>query len=207
VTDGLIPRPDSDEAAVRIGGRWQRYQADQPALRVPAVVFPGAFDPLHTGHRRMAEIAAAIARRDVEFEISVENVDKIALDAEESLRRVEQFPDEQTVWLTRAATFMQKARWFPGATFVVGADTIARIAHPRYYAGDEASRDAAIDHIRTCGCSFLVFGRLDAERFRTLSGLHLPDRLLRLCTGVPAEQFRMDISSTQLRTQGADEAP
>ncbi len=38
-----------------------------------------AFHPLHDGHRKMAQVAADILNTDVEFELSVRNVDKPAL--------------------------------------------------------------------------------------------------------------------------------
>jgi hypothetical protein len=198
----LPPWPGANEISARVNGHWRTYRADQPDRPMPALMFPGAFNPLHDGHRRMAEVAAEITTRAVEFEISIENVDKVPLQPDDVLRRVGQFADRRTVWLTSAATFVDKACWFPNATFIVGADTIVRIADPQYYGGDAASRDEAVGTLGQCGCSFLVFGRVDTRQFRILSGLRLPEALLRLCTGVSAEQFRMDVSSTQLRTRG-----
>ncbi len=77
-----------------------------PAPVVAArAIFPGAFNPLHAGHRRMAEIARKRLGVPVEFEISIENVDKLPLDYLEIARRLEQFSRDEVVWLTRAATF------------------------------------------------------------------------------------------------------
>ena len=148
----------------------------------------------------MAAAAAGMLGCDVAFEISIDNVDKPPLDFIEIDRRARQFADGGAVWLTRAATFATKARLFPQATFVVGADTIERIGHPRYYA-DEAARDEAIESLAAAGCRFLVFGRLSDGRFRTLDDLRLPETLARLCRGVPQDAFREDVSSTEIRQQ------
>ena len=45
------------------------------------------------------------------------DTNKPLLDYTEIARRVAQFPAEQPVYLTRAATFEAKSRLFPGATF------------------------------------------------------------------------------------------
>ena len=124
-----------------------------------AAVFPGAFHPLHAGHRRMIEIARDILGVPVAAEISILNVDKPPLDYTEIECRVAQFPPEQAIWLTRAATFEEKSRVFPRAVFLVGIDTLRRIAAWEYYRGDRRACLAALEDIAARGCRFLVFGR------------------------------------------------
>jgi nicotinic acid mononucleotide adenylyltransferase len=177
--------------------------SDSGAWTGQRAIFPGAFNPLHNGHRQMIELAANTLGVPVDIEISIENVDKPSLDFIEMDRRLRQF-ERQTVWFTRAPTFVQKTALFPGATFVVGADTMRRIADRRYYCGDPAAAAAAIDIIAQRGTRFLVFGRERDGRLETLSQLDLPANLRELCTQVPIEQFRLDISSTSLRNQNAD---
>ncbi|MEZ6070143.1 MAG: hypothetical protein R3C10_07645 [Pirellulales bacterium] len=139
------------------------------------------------------------------FELSIENVDKPPLDYLEIERRCGQFAGVGAVCLTRAPTFLGKAELFPGATFVVGADTIIRIAAPRYYGNDPAACRAAIQRIAALGCRFLVFGRLDDNGFVTLADLSLPSELRAICDEVDEDAFRADVSSTELRQAAADD--
>ncbi len=172
---------------------------DSPNER-PAALFPGAFNPLHVGHLRMAEIAAERLGEKVTFELSILNVDKPPLDFVEIADRLRQFSGQQ-VLLTRAPRFVEKAQLAPGCTFIVGADTIYRIGDPKYYDGDEAARDTAVAAIAAAGCRFLVFGRTLQGHFQTVENFALPALLRQLCDEVPETQFRDDISSTELRTR------
>jgi nicotinic acid mononucleotide adenylyltransferase len=168
-------------------------------------VFPGAFNPLHEGHRRMAALAGDLLGVPVAFELSIDNVDKPPLDFTEIELRLAQFADDAPLWLTRAATFADKSAIFPGTTFVVGADTVSRIGDPQYYGGSSEACRAAIELIARRGCRMLVFGRVASggERpFLTLDDLPIPDDLADLCRQVPESQFRSDISSTELRQRG-----
>ena len=169
--------------------------------RSSAVVFPGAFHPLHRGHLLIQEVAQRELGTPVAFELAIENVDKPPLDYREIAERLGQFPDSQPVWLTRAPTFLRKSQLFPGATFVVGADTIVRLADPRYYGGDPVSWAVAIDSIAANGCRFLVVGRLMDGSFRSLDQLDLPASLRQLCREIPESKCRVDVSSTELRRE------
>ena len=177
-------------------GEWRK-------LPSPRVILSGAFHPLHFGHRRMAEIAQELSGQPTAMEISILNVDKPALDYLEIDRRLGQFPQEQVVWLTRAATFDDKSRLFPGATFVVGVDTLRRIADLRYYGNDRNVMMQSLERIIGRDCRFLVFGRACGSSFIRLSDLDLPDVLRRACNEVPPQKFREDVSSTELRREGA----
>lgn len=198
----MIPLPaNASELSVRVGGVWNCYRSKNERRLLPNVVFPGAFNPLHEGHRRIAEVGGEVAAATVHFELSIANVDKQPLNHDEVVCRIKQFALEQSVWITRAPTFVEKARLFPGAVFLTGADTIARIADVRYYDECDALRDEAINEIDRNGCRFLVFGRHFDGRFCTLSDIELPETLGLLCSEVPEERFRLDVSSTELRRQ------
>jgi nicotinamide mononucleotide (NMN) deamidase PncC len=171
----------------------------EPPPRAAPALFPGAFDPLHEGHRGMADLAARRLGRPVAFELCVTNVDKPPLDFVDLAERLDRFGPAETVWLTRLPTFLQKARWQPGTTFVVGIDTLERIAHPRYYGDDLRARDTAIETFAAHNVRFLVFGRSLGTDFLALHDVDLPPALLELCEPVLEDEFRRDVSSTELR--------
>ena len=174
-----------------------RMRCDGPR---PAVLLPGSFNPLHDGHRRLLEAASRLAGSSVAFELTIVNADKPPLAYEEVRRRMAQFAWHAPLWLTRAPTFAEKARLFPGALFVVGSDTAARILQARFYGGEDAAVSAAMAQLREHSCRFLVAGRQDTEgRFLVLEDLEVPAVYRDLFTALPASEFRVDLSSTQLR--------
>ena len=165
----------------------------------PGALLPGSFSPLHLGHRGLAQAAGKISGSEVGFELSVTNVDKPALEEAEILERLAQFTDGETVVLTRAETFFKKARLFTGRTFVVGWDTAIRLVAPRYYGDDPDAMMVALAEMLAAGTKFLVAGREDSGAFKTLADVEVPQGFNGLFKDVPEDQFREDISSTQLR--------
>jgi len=178
-----------------------------PDAPLPKVLLPGSFNPMHEGHWRMAAAARELTGAPVAFELSVTNVDKPPLPLEEVRHRLRQFGQLASVWLTRAPRFVEKAPLFPGATFVVGADTAMRILDARYYEGGEPGMRQALERIARHGCRFLVAGRLDgAGQFVECAQLPVPAEYAALFTPIPATRFRFDVSSTSLRSASVQQS-
>ncbi len=190
----LLLRGERTTLGIDVDGR-QSEQAPPPR-----VVVPGAFNPIHEGHWQLAATASRLCGCPAVFELSVTNVDKPPLALEEVHQRLSQFAWRAGVWVTRAPTFADKATLFPGATFVVGADTAARIVLPRYYGDSGARLVEALEHIHRQGCRFLVAGREDPTgKFIGCDDLALPPAFRDLFTGIPRKEFDVPVSSTQLR--------
>ena len=187
--------------AVAAGGR------DDEPPQPGGLVFPGSFNPLHDGHRRMAAIAAEIAERPVAYELSITNVDKPALDWLELRDRAAQFgtaaDGPSRLWLTRAATFLEKLAVFPESTFVMGADTYVRLADARYYGGSADAAAAAVRTIARKTRGLIVFGRVKDGVFQDPAQLDVPAELRSVTYFVSQREFRMDLSSTEIRRRAS----
>ncbi|HLJ91589.1 MAG TPA: hypothetical protein VKU02_00215 [Gemmataceae bacterium] len=174
-----------------------RLSADAPR---PGALLSGAFNPAHHGHWGLAVLASRLLGMEVAFELSVTNVDKPALPAAEIHRRLQQFTWRAPVWVTRAATFVEKASLFPRSVFVVGADTAARIVAPHYYEDSQARMAGALEQIRRQGCRFLVACREDRTgKHVSLEDLEVPAAYRDLFGGIAKDDFSVPISSTALR--------
>lgn len=174
-----------------------------PPATPPPVILSGAFNPLHEGHLGMAKAAETLLNQPVVFELAAMNVDKPPLTAGTILARSGQFAGRYAVLVSDAPTYIQKARLYPGTTFVVGYDTAVRIFAPRYYNNSEEQMLSALTEIAALGCRFLVAGRLDDQGlFRGLADVAMPARFAALFTAIPETLFRNDLSSTTLRTTG-----
>jgi hypothetical protein len=176
----------------------------EDARRCPAprILLPGSFNPVHRAHWDLARIAEEMLGAPAHFELSIANVDKPTLTRDEIRRRILQFDGAAAVWLTKAPRFVEKARLFPGVTFVVGADTALRIVTPTYYDHEQAMLDA-LAAIGSLGCHFLVASRVDrAVQWLGRDDLPIPPAFRELFDAIAPERFRCDLSSTALREQG-----
>ena len=190
------------------------------------VVLSGSFNPVHEGHQGMLEAAVTHLRekRNREkkaceeertlsvipaFELSISNADKGQLDTNVVVQRAKQFDSDEKnrLVLTRnAPLFTQKAKLLPNTVFVVGYDTAVRLVDPKYY---DDSVDVMVRDLRMIkdahNCSFLVCGRKDSTTgtFKTLADVTLPAGVFDVFE--PLENFRNDVSSTEIRASSARE--
>lgn len=219
-----------------------------------SVVYPGSFNPLHEGH--IALVSAAIESIQplssssppplVVFEIAVANADKPSLEREEVRRRLLQFDTARNSLLTRynltniavvitsEPMFVGKSSLFKGCTFLIGADTCARLIDSKYYRSKTPTNGepaplpppaavqekqavintiAALLAIKNNECRFLVGGRAASSSgegqpsFDTMESIFarseiypfLPKEVVSIFQGLEESQFRVDISSSELR--------
>ncbi len=170
-----------------------------------AIVLSGSFRPLHRAHRTLLKVGLEISGKNLTpcFELSITNVEKPDIAVAELRARIAHFTEpSDTVLITRAATFLEKARLMPGTTFVIGYDTAIRLFDDRFYADSQAASPsmAAMNEFRNLGSSFIVGGRRDAEgRFRTVRDVDVPAGFESLLLEIPEHMFSDPISSTQIR--------
>ena len=188
------------DAIIEVNDKGRYVAHRNPPLLRPAVLIPGSFAPAHRGHWALAQAAERILRKPVAFELSMVNVDKPDLTLAELRERMPPFRNKASLWLTRAATFRDKAALFPGTVFVVGADTAQRLVDLAYHGDSAKTMLEALDEIRSRKCRFLVGGRVNAAgQFVGLADLGVPADFSDLFGEIPAERFRIDLSSTELR--------
>ncbi len=208
--DRLERRRESSPLLARVvGGDFDWLLRSPVGIETPgrrlsgAVLLSGSFNPLHDAHRRLAEVAADRLGRDPMFELGLINADKSPIAEEEAARRAVQFAGYAPVLLTAEPRFVDKTRWVRDSVFVLGADTLARLVDPCFYAGDRDGVPGALARIRESGCRFLVAARLEPSsgRVRTLADCAVPRGFERLFEAIPESDFRMDLSSTELRAK------
>ena len=134
------------------------------------------------------------------------------------------FPQQWGIVLTRAPLFEQKLKILrskvlnllegpgdsPRINFVIGTDTMVRILNPKYYRNK--ARESMIEsllELKESGVGFIVGGRLEqgssASIPRFVSGkedlVGLPAEVASMFTIMEESEFRVDLSSSEIRKQ------
>ncbi len=162
---------------------------------------PGTFNPLHDGHRMMVVMAKEFTGWEARYLVSASSAHKPSLSVQDLLNKVGQVRADRyrgrqmrTIEFSREdPLFVDKARQRPGATFIVGADTVQNLLDPKW----GVSPSLVLRQLQTHQAKFLVLGRRTADgRFTTCEDLEIP--LIHADMFTPLEG-RVDTSSTELR--------
>ena len=85
--------------------------------------------------------------------------------------------------------------------FILGWDTAVRLVDPKYYSDDIDFMFSKLCEMSAIGTKFLVAGREKNGVFQAVSDVDIPKGFERLFGGISEDQFRVDISSTELRNK------
>jgi len=199
-----------NEALTKPGSKhWFRGLMSGSALDIRPVrkieaILPGSFNPMHHGHARMQRHASERLGKKVYFELCINNADKGYVDYIDLDNRLEnvrpEYDVEEDFVYTNVPLIIDKARVFGKHLFIVaGIDTMTRIANKKYY-GSDHDREMVFRELNERHISFLVYGRKIGDTFWGLRRAQLPYELEILCYEVPEDEFRMDVSSTDIRS-------
>jgi hypothetical protein len=181
---------------------WQELMREEISFitregQKPKLIFPGSFNPIHDGHKKMSKLAEDKVKEQAFFEICIQNADKPPLSYHQIESTLSQFTSGNWL-LTKAGKFSDKSKIFPEATFIIGADTLMRILDEKFYSSHKAMIEE-FEIFNENNTRFLVFGRIFKGNFITLSDIELPSNIADRFEGFGEDIFRDDISSTTLR--------
>lgn len=174
------------------------------------LLYPGSFKPLHWGHTELGRVAGDVMQRYstekkpvyLTYEISASIVGKKDVCEADFEERLKQFTSQhRRVAITGAKLFVEKAEMFPNHGLIVGIDTARRVLDPCYYDNSEAKMIEAMQAIERFGCYFVVGGRKHGDEWDDLSCLQVPAPVKHMFKGINPADFRVDISSTEIRAR------
>ena len=168
--------------------------------RIPELIFPGSFNPFHSGHNSMSELAEKKTGLGLAYEICIQNADKPPFSYHEIEKTLNQFNHGHEWVLTKAGKFTDKAALFPNSVFIIGADTLTRILDEKFYLNRQDMLNQ-LDLFNSHNINFLVFGRKIKNNFIDLNSVTIPEHIDKRFSGFGEEIFRDDISSTLIRKE------
>jgi nicotinic acid mononucleotide adenylyltransferase len=167
---------------------------------MPELIFPGSFNPFHSGHSAMSELAEKKTGLGLAYEICIQNADKPPLSYHEIEKTLEQFNHGHDWVLTKAGKFADKAKLFPNSVFIIGTDTLTRMLDEKFYLNRQDMINQ-LDLFNGHNINFLVFGRKIKNSFISLDSVTIPEHIAKRFSGFGEEIFRDDISSTIIRKE------
>lgn len=150
-------------------------------------LFPGAFNPPHEAHTWLGK------ENNATFHITINPPHKDALSIAQVLERAKMLEGFDRLFTTNDPLYLDKARCFPGARFIVGSDALVRMLDPKW--GPDPMK--MMDEFRHLGVRFLV---ADREQDGAILGLDDIQGAPRdICTRIMRPAQHLGLSSTKLR--------
>lgn len=163
------------------------------------VFLPGAFNPPHEGHFGAARAFEQHEGRRVTFMITADPPHKQVLTVAEMLMRAKLLRGYDRLFTKGDPLYIDKARKYPGASFIIGADALHRMLDPKW------GTDPVLlcDEFRNLNTKFWVVDRMHEGELLSLDTIR--DGNAKLPFGFPARRLpgRWDVSSSQIRAREA----
>ncbi len=127
----------------------------------------GSFNPMHDGHRKMAEATMQSANVQVMYSTTADSLHKPPLTVSQMLDRaagvrVDHWDGYNVpiVFSQHDPLFIDKARLLPGSNFIIGVDTFDRMLDPKWYGDGQEGVESMLDEMQGLEIEFMVFGRI-----------------------------------------------
>lgn len=176
--------PDAQREVLPESEPGARGLATEPGL----VLFPGAFNPPHEGHKWLARHEHAV------FHITTNPPHKSTLSVIECIERAKLLEGFDRMFTQDDPLYLDKARRFPGATFIVGVDALERMLDPVWGVPVEP----LLNEFRELGTKFLVadraVGGVVKKWWKTVKNAPLD-----ICSCIHTPENLAGLSSTALR--------
>jgi nicotinic acid mononucleotide adenylyltransferase len=117
----------------------------EPGSGFGRTFFPGTFNPPHEGHFAMARAA----KGNVLFSITVDPPHKDPVSLGEMCRRAKLLEGHDRLFSQGDALYLDKAKRYPGASFLIGADAAIRMFDPKWTADSAALAWELVQHAVT----------------------------------------------------------
>lgn len=165
-----------------------------------ATFLPGAFNPIHDGHRGMYRL---VSNQYAFYAVTISSIHKPNLDLGTALKRAAMLKLEKWRHILRPfiftrndPLFIDKARQFPGSNFIIGADAAIRMLDPKWGVNTES----LINEFEELNIKFCVFPRLiDGKSVSAYDIINMNNDYFKAKDLFLDFEGQWDISSTEIR--------